>query len=101
MTWRRRRLMPYGLSIFEVQDWAKWKAAFEGNAAMRKAVGQGAYQIFHTDDNPNKIVLLIEWESLEKARAFEQSKGLQEKHEESGAGPMEAYYLEQIGKGTT
>ena len=34
---------------------------------MRKAGGQKSYQIFHLDDDPNSLVLLIEWDSLDPA----------------------------------
>lgn len=95
--------MPYALSILKVKDYAKWKSGFdrEDGVALRKAGDMKSYQLFQTGDDPNKIVLLTEFDNLDVARKFIQSEELQEASQQSGVVSMlETYYLEEVEKKT-
>ncbi len=94
--------MAYALSIgFRVEDYAKWKADFDGAEPLRKESGQGAYQIFHTHDDPDSFVILVEWESVETARAFLESEEMQELNRCNGVTQTgELLYLVEVDKGT-
>lgn len=95
--------MPYALSIIKVEDYARWKSEFdrEDGIALRKAGEMKSYQLFPTEDDPNTIVLLTEFDSLDKARKFIQSKELQEEQQQSGVVSMlETYYLGEVEKGS-
>jgi len=50
---------------------------FVGAVAMRKAGGEKSYQIFHTVEDPNNLVVLFEWDSLDNARKYLDSEELQ------------------------
>jgi quinol monooxygenase YgiN len=59
--------MPYSISVqLKVEDYAKWKAEFDGFAAPRKASGEKSYQIFRLVDDPNTLVLIMEYDSLDR-----------------------------------
>lgn len=94
--------MPFTLNInFKIEDFAKWKSDWDSSIDMRKAVGQGAFQIFRTVDDPNNIVLLIEWDNLENARKFMQSADLKEALKRSGVTDFgDTFYLEEVEKGS-
>ena len=94
--------MPYTLGIFKVEDYAKWKSGFdsEDSIAMRKASGMKSYQLFQTEDDPNNIVILVEWDNLDTARKFLQSDELQEALQRSGVPQIERYFLEEVEKGS-
>ncbi len=68
----------------EVQDYKKWKAAFDSATEMRKTAGEKSAQIFQTLDNPNKMVLLFEWDNQENAQNYFQSDRLKQAMEEAG-----------------
>jgi len=91
--------MPYALAILEVKDCAEWKAAYdiEEGVALRKASGMKSYQIFNSDDNPNQIVHLSQWDNMDDARKFLQSEELKKANEQSGVLKMYGvYFLEEI-----
>jgi len=93
--------MPYVLGILSVTDFAAWKAAYdtEDAAAMRKAAGMKAYQIFHCEDEPNKVVHLSQWDSMDDARKFLQSDELREANQQSGVADMGGvYFLEEVDR---
>jgi len=96
--------MPYGLQVrLKVEDYAKWKANFDGEdtIAVRKTGGEKSYQIFRTIDDPNTLVLLFEWDSLDNVQKYSQSEELQELMQRSGvADPGESFVLEELEKGS-
>ncbi len=97
--------MIYVLHVgMKAQDYDTWEAGFNGteSKAHRKEVGQGVWQVFRDPDgNPNTFTMLMEWESIEQARAFLESDELQEMNRESGLTDMgEMFYLLEVDSGT-
>ena len=91
--------MPYVLSILEVEDFATWKSAYdsEDGAAMRKASGMKSHQLFHSEDDTNKVVHLSQWDNMDDARKFLQSEELQKANQQSGVVEMgDVYFLEEV-----
>ena len=68
--------MPYLLVRHRVEDFAKWKSVFTEHSAARKAGGSRGGLLLHDADDPNNLVLLFEWDSLARARAFADSDDL-------------------------
>ena len=62
--------MPYLLVRQQVTDYAQWKAAFDAHSLIRQANGSRGGQIFRSADAPNELVVLLEWDVLERARQF-------------------------------
>lgn len=97
--------MPYAIQVrLKVKDYAKWKSEFdkEDTIAVRKAGGEKSYQIFRTADDPNTLVLLFEWDSLDNLQKYAQSEGLRELMQSSGViDPGESYFLKELEKGST
>jgi len=93
--------MPYALGVLTVKDFASWKAAhdIEDGAAIRKAAGMKAYQIFQCQDEPNKVVHLSQWDSMDAARKFLQSDELKKANEQSGVTGMESvHFIEEVDR---
>jgi heme-degrading monooxygenase HmoA len=76
--------MAYILVRHKVQDYAKWKPGFDEHATTRKANGSKGGLVFRNADDPNEVLVLLEWDDLEKARQFAQSSDLREKMQEVG-----------------
>lgn len=88
--------MPYTLVTVQVEDYAKWQAGFEALDDLRRDNGEGDYRIFRADDDPNKVVVLIEWESLATPRAGLASPELHEAMRQAGViGPPEVLFLNE------
>jgi quinol monooxygenase YgiN len=60
--------MEHVLVRLKLEDYAKWRPVFDGLAGFRKTSGSKGGRLFQKSDNPNEVVILFEWESLEKAR---------------------------------
>jgi heme-degrading monooxygenase HmoA len=70
--------MPYLLIRHKVADYAKWKPGFDADSVNRQANGSRGGQLFRNATDPNELVILLEWDDLEKARQFTQSDELRE-----------------------
>ena len=46
--------MPYLLVRHKVEDYAKWKRAFDEHAATRQTGGSKGGQLFRSSDDPNE-----------------------------------------------
>jgi len=76
--------MSYNISALKVKDFANWKSGFDRGEAVRKAGRMKSYQIFQATDDPNYLVILTEWNSMEDGRKFLQSEELKEANRGSG-----------------
>jgi len=89
--------MVYLLVSHKVKDYAKWKPAFDEHGDFRKANGSKGGRIFRSTEDPNRLTVLFEWESADKAREFAQSPELRAAMEEAGViGQPDASFLEEI-----
>jgi heme-degrading monooxygenase HmoA len=88
--------MSYLLFRHRVEDYARWKSAFDGAIAMRKAGGEKSARVFRTDDDPNNILVFCEWDNLDNARKFAQSADLREGMQQAGvAEHPDMYFLNE------
>ena len=93
--------MPYTITILKLRDYAGWKSGFdsEDGVALRKDSGIKSYQVFRTEGDPNKVVLLAEWDNLDNAHKHVQSEKVREIHQQLGLPELpETYYLEEVEK---
>jgi heme-degrading monooxygenase HmoA len=89
--------MPYLLVRHKVADYTKWRPLFDQHAATRRANGAKGGQILRSANNPNEVILLFEWENLEKARQFAQSSNLREIMQQAGViDQPDIYFFETV-----
>ena len=89
--------MAYLLIDHTVDDYEEWKPYFDDHASTRAEHGSEGGQLFHKEGEPNEIVALFEWDSLENAREFAAADDLHETMEEAGVvGKPEMHFLEKI-----
>ena len=70
--------MPYLLIRQKVADYQQWKSAFDARSLTRQAYGSRGGQLFRNVADPNELVMLLEWDVLERARQFAQSEEMRE-----------------------
>jgi hypothetical protein len=81
----------------EVANYTAWKAAFDSTLDWRRRNGETACRIFQNAGKANEVNLLLEWESLEKARAFIASDELKAKMESAGVkGSPQIDFLNEV-----
>lgn len=76
--------MPYFLVRHKVKDYATWKPVYDEHGAIRKAAGCQGTIVFRMADDPNNVIVLLEWDNLEKAQQFTQSDDLRETMQRAG-----------------
>lgn len=83
----------------KVEDYARWKPGFDGHSATRKAHGSKGGHVFRSADDPDEVLILLEWDDLEKARQFAQSDDLRKAMQQSGvSGPPDMYFLDEVDR---
>ena len=70
--------MPCLLIRHKVQDYPAWKAVFDEHESTRRANGSQGGWLFRDADDPLEVLLLLEWDDLERARLFVDSDDLRE-----------------------
>lgn len=53
-----------------VPNFEKWKQAFDSDPADRKGSGISRYEIFRAQDDPNHVMIDLEFDSLDEAESF-------------------------------
>ena len=76
--------MPYLLERHKVEDYGRWREAFDADAGGREAAGCRGARIFRDADDPEEVVGLFEWDALERARERIESATLSRKFGEAG-----------------
>jgi heme-degrading monooxygenase HmoA len=91
--------MPYILVRHKVEDWAKWKPIYDENGATRKAAGCQRTHVFRNDQDPNEVVILLEWDDLGRARQFAESEDLRQTMQRAGVTDQpDVYFLNDAGR---
>lgn len=68
--------MPYLLVRHRVADYEEWKRAFDGVDEVRREAGSRGGTVFQGTDDPDEVVVLLEWDGEEQAGEFARSKEL-------------------------
>lgn len=89
--------MAYVIHHITVADYDRWKPIFIEDGANRAAHGSRGGQLFRSAANPNEMIIIFEWDSLETAQGFSQSSGLRERMQQAGVnGSPETFYLNKV-----
>ena len=51
-------------------DFENWKARFEDGATARKKAGCRGVRRFRSVDDPNEVIVIMDWDSLDNGRRF-------------------------------
>ena len=84
--------MPYVIVRNRVEDYTHWKRGWDMGAAMRRDGGVRSEQLFRNPGEPNEVLVLLEYDTMEQARAFVQSAPLQEALQGSGIQDRTVYF---------
>lgn len=79
----------------KVADYSRWKEAFDAHLSMRKAGGELGHRLFVSVEDPHDLTLVMDWDSLERARRFAGSDDLKQAMQKAGVvGEPEIRFLE-------
>lgn len=84
-----------------VADYGTWKAGYDNHGASRKAHGAIRDQVLQSVDDPNDLLVLVEFGSLADAKAFANDPSLKETMSASGVvGAPEISFRERADEET-
>jgi heme-degrading monooxygenase HmoA len=80
----------------EVQDYSRWRAAFDDALMVRRHAGEQAYHIFRNFEDANEVTVLCDFDTLERARNFITSDELKSAMKAAGVtGETEVRFLHE------
>ncbi|WP_396612410.1 antibiotic biosynthesis monooxygenase [Haloferax sp. S1W] len=79
-----------------VDDYDDWKSSFEEYHSKRAEFGGKSYQLYQATDNPNEIVVVIEFDSEENAREWSAYLEDEEELTEPDVADIELTYLDLV-----
>lgn len=89
----------YVLIVHEVADYPRWKAIFDGAAAIRRDAGEIEYRLLAFDTDAHTVVHFSSWTGLAAARQFFESPELVEIRRAAGVKAPQFHYLTEIETG--
>lgn len=93
--------MPYGLVRHRVEDYERWKPVFDEHGSTREGSGSRGGYLFRNVDDPNEVVVLLEWDNLDNLRRFAESDDLRQAMQRAGVSDRpDIYYLEEVERPT-
>ncbi|SDE18881.1 antibiotic biosynthesis monooxygenase [Limimaricola pyoseonensis] len=76
-----------------VEDYAAWRSAYDGFAEEQEAGGVIMEEVYQDPENPNNVMVLHGFETLEAADAFFSSEALMAAMQEAGVAGQPAIML--------
>lgn len=67
-----------------VEDFNRWLPVFEEHQAVRQQHGAAGHRLYRSAEDPNDVVIINEFDSIEGARAFAQDPSLPETMHRAG-----------------
>ena len=90
--------MPYLLVRHKVEDYERWKPVFDhDHGATRARSGSKGGRILRNADDPDELVILLQWDTSENARRFAAADGTREAMQRAGVTDQpDVYFLEEV-----
>ena len=91
---RRGGIANFVMARSRVQDYAKWKAAYDVHKSSRTAAGVSEKHLFQDIDDSSVVTLIFEVEDLKWTEKYFMSDDLREAMQKSGVvGKPDVYFL--------
>jgi heme-degrading monooxygenase HmoA len=68
----------------KVQDYSAWRKIFDEDDERRKEYGSSGFQVLKSAGDPNDLTVIMDWPSVDAAKAFAASDALKEKMKNAG-----------------
>jgi quinol monooxygenase YgiN len=68
----------------KVQDFSAWRKAFDNHDPSRREFGSTGAQVFQSAGDPNDVTAIMDWPSVDAAKAFATSASLKEAMKNAG-----------------
>ena len=76
--------MAYMFVRISVEDYAKFRKIFDSKEDMRQAAGGVSSTVYQSVDDPNEVVVQVEFSSADAAKTFSTSEGMRNAMQQAG-----------------
>ena len=81
----------------KVEDYDKWRASFFQYGGTRQESGSQGVRVFRNTKDRNELLVLLEWDELERAHQFFQSEELRQRMQQAGVTEQpDIVFLEEV-----
>ena len=88
--------MHYLVARLKVEDYTKFKSVFVEREPLRLALGSKGGKLWRNANDPNEVVVFLQWDTLEHAQQFTQSTTLRDGMKLAGvADRPEFFFLDE------
>jgi hypothetical protein len=95
----KRQEMAHILIHHKIEDYGKWKPAFDAHSSYRAENGSMGGKVFRNADDPNDLFILLEINSIDNAKKFVSSDATKEAMKNAGViGMPEIYFVDEIAE---
>ncbi len=77
--------MAYMFARASIEDYARFRETFDGKEDMRRAAGATNSTVYQSVDDPNEVVIQIEFPTADEVKAFSASEALRNAQQQAGA----------------
>ena len=88
--------MVYEISLLKLQEYRKWKTGFDELISILKENGAKCRRIFQDLEDPNQVMVIIEWENMEKIKKLAEDKEMRSKFQKLGIVDVNIRHFEEI-----
>ena len=82
-----------------VSDFARWKAVFDEDGITRRANGSLGGRLFRNATDADEVLVILEWDDLDRARLFADSDDLREALTRAGVADWpDIWFLEEVDR---
>jgi len=82
-----------------VKDYSEWKKVFDSLSSLRASKGALSDQVFQDASDMNKVTVLVQYNSVESAKAWAESPELRAAQEKAGIlGRPNVSILQEVGR---
>lgn len=93
--------MVHVLVHHRVEDYNRWKKAFDDAVEWRRERGEKSFDVYRREHDSNDLTLLFGWDEIGVARDFFASAELRRRMEEAGvAGEPDITFLQLLDRGS-
>ena len=79
--------MAYLMGRASVEDYAAFRKGFDGAQEERKAAGALSSSVFQSVDDPNEVIVEIEFSTADAAKAYMDSEALRQRQQQASKQP--------------
>ena len=83
----------YVLAKLKVENYARWKPAFDKRSTTRKESGSKEAHLFRNSEDENEVVILFDWDKMPNAQKYMESDNVRKYLKNVGAQIVNITYL--------